>query len=121
VKNDFFNCGACGHTCNQNAGERCIDGVCVVNNSCVGIGRTYCNGACVTTETLQTSPIMCGGCNNFNVCQANQVCVAGQCTNFFASASCTTCPCSACGQGNACCNYPGTTDPVCVQGATCPQ
>jgi hypothetical protein len=49
------------------------------------------------------------------------VCAQGTCSAFFASESCTTCPCAACGTGTTCCDYPGTTEPICVTGTVCPQ
>lgn len=67
---------------------------------------------------LSRDPLHCGGCGN--VCATDEVCVGGACTQFFATPSCNTCPCTACGAGNSCCSYPGTTQAVCVSGATCP-
>ena len=113
---DYNNCGVCGNVCPIVAGrqERCTDGVCTVR--CGGL--TNCNDGCYTQQELNSDPLNCGGCGN--VCAADQVCVAGACTGYFTSASCTACPCAACGTGTTCCEYPGTTEPVCVTGGVCP-
>jgi hypothetical protein len=116
---NVLNCGACGTQCNFAAGQRCVDGVCQ-NGNCANINRTFCNGGCYTQAQFNSDPLNCGRCGN--ACARNQVCVAGACTNYFTSASCTTCPCPACGVGTSCCKFPGAaTTTICVAGNTCPQ
>jgi hypothetical protein len=66
---------------------------------------------------IETSPLDCGGCGI--VCDADQVCVRGNCRTYYTSPSCNSCPCPACGTGYSCCNYPGAAT-ACVAGATCP-
>jgi hypothetical protein len=121
---DGGNCGACGNACDFGGGQRCVDGVCKAT-FCGALTppRNNCNGSCVTNAYFQTSPIHCGSCNgNGHACNADQVCVAGACTDFFTSAACTSSPCPACGTGTVTCKYPGTTsDYICVTGNTCPQ
>jgi hypothetical protein len=127
---DAQNCGACGNVCGNF--QACTDGMCQGGggNGCGG-NRTRCGqnflmnnaGGCFTQQELASSPLFCsnfpGVCGQ--PCATNQVCAQGVCTDFFASASCTTCPCAACGTGTSCCQYPGTTEAICVQGNTCPQ
>jgi hypothetical protein len=116
--NDAFNCGACGTFCNLALGQRCVQGACTaVTNGCPN-GTTACNGACLSATTLASDPLHCGSCNN--ACNNDEVCVAGQCSQFFTSQACTTCPCPACGSGTTCCKYPGTMEAICVTGTTCP-
>ena len=124
---DPANCGACGKACAFN--QHCTNGTCVNGLAC-DTGQTRCGGAgvgiafgCYTAQQLASSPLHCsnqpGNCGA--ACATNQVCAQGTCTDFFASASCTTSPCPACGTGTTCCMYPGTMEAVCVDGAVCPQ
>jgi hypothetical protein len=118
--NNGNNCGACGVTCGQ--GIRCVNGVCPATQGCPA-GQVTCDRACFTQAELASSPLHCTdqpfSCGN--QCQADELCVQGQCAQFFVSQACTTCPCPACGSGTTCCQYPGTTEAVCVSGTTCPQ
>jgi hypothetical protein len=124
---DPNNCGSCGHACAFN--QRCTDGVCIAGFACGG-NRTFCasggvtiGGGCYTAQQLASNPLHCsavpGSCGV--ACAADQVCAAGNCADFFTSSACTTCPCPACGTGTTCCQYPGTTEPICVTGTVCPQ
>jgi hypothetical protein len=86
--------------------------------------RFSCNGSCISITEAASSPLYCGAsmqnpCGR--TCNQDEVCVAGQCTAFFPSKACTTCPCAACGSENTCCEYPGTTTSVCVSGTVCPK
>jgi hypothetical protein len=118
---DQNNCGTCGNVCPTvgfGRQQRCVDGVC--ENGCPGGARTFCpaNGGCYTQQELNSDPLNCGGCGN--VCNADQVCTQGACVGYFTSPACTTCPCTACGTGTTCCDYPGSTQPICVAGGVCP-
>jgi hypothetical protein len=113
---DPLNCGACGTICNFLMGQRCVDGQCQMT-TCGALGRTNCNGGCLTMAQLGSSPLHCGAC--FNACAVDEVCVQGACTAYFAP-TCNACPCPACGASTTCCSYPGTTVPICVTGGTCP-
>jgi hypothetical protein len=125
---DALNCSACGNVCPMF--QQCTDGICS-GLSCGGGGRTRCGqnfalgiaGGCFTQQQLASSPLFCSNTPGLCgvPCAENQVCAQGVCTSFFVSASCTACPCPACGTGTTCCQYPGTTEAICVQGNTCPQ
>jgi hypothetical protein len=96
---------------------RCQNGTCVAD--CTAAGLTACNNACINQDT---DPMNCGGCNQR--CASGEVCVAGNCQSFRATA-CTTCPCDVCGGGHpTCCMYPGApSEVICVDtggGMTCP-
>jgi hypothetical protein len=117
---DIGNCGACGAVCGGNGG-RCVDGVCQQlggMGGCGSIGRTNCNNGCYTIAQLLSDELNCGQCGNN--CAVDELCTQGQCRGFFTSKACTTCPCPACGTGTTCCQYPGTTEAICVNGNTCP-
>ncbi|MBW2463404.1 MAG: hypothetical protein JRH11_17270 [Deltaproteobacteria bacterium] len=98
-------CGGAGVTCP----ELCADGECV--SSCPS-DTTDCDGGCVDTGT---HPLHCGECGRR--CGSDRVCIDGDCTPFR-PASCISCPCDLCGT-RTCCEYPGTTDPICVDGPAC--
>ena len=71
-----------------------------MNGTCVtdcGI-LAQCGGSCVD---LQTDPLNCGGCGD--TCKADQVCVDGNCEDYFIP-TCTQCPCNECvGDFDNCC------------------
>jgi hypothetical protein len=102
--------------CGNNTPD-CQNGVCV--QQCQG-GLDNCNGACVNTET---DPLHCGGCNQQNRCNSDEVCVAGNCRNWRLSETCNTCPCpgECVGNYDNCCPYPGAPNVIaCVEGNACP-
>ncbi len=87
--------------CNQ-ATERCLAGACKLV-ICNNMGDANCNGGCCHRRAaLARDPLNCGGCGN--TCDTDQLCVQGMCQDYFASPSCTTCPCAACGAGTQCCS-----------------
>src|SRR5262249_51080254 len=105
--NDFDNCSACGHICQQpgrNESGACVNGKCVY--ACVD-SAVRCNGACTF---LDSDPNNCGTCGN--VCGgATPYCSEGKCVTCEAvgqttcNGSCTTLNsdpsnCGAC--GNVC-------------------
>jgi hypothetical protein len=115
------NCGDCGISCTGMglANPRCIDGACV-DTTCGALGLTFCGagftgGTCLDAMDLATNPLHCGACNN--TCNSDEVCIDGDCTDFFTS---PTPGCAACGAGTTCCTYPGDTYTICVDGPTCP-
>lgn len=102
---DGEHCGGAGISCPG----VCADGACV--GSCPA-GTADCEGACVD---LSDHPLHCGECGR--PCGSGRLCIAGSCVPFR-PATCVSCPCDLCGT-RTCCNYPTTTDPVCVDGPTC--
>jgi hypothetical protein len=105
-------CGPAATACGG-ATPRCENGACVAQ--CSGNLDT-CGNACVNPET---DPEHCGGCNN--PCNRDEVCVQGNCEQFDAAVGCNACPCAACGGGDSCCEYPGTTlERICVNSGGCP-
>lgn len=110
LTSDPNNCGVPGHRC---AG-RCAGGTCIAGDCPTGL--TSCDGACVD---LRRDPGNCGDCGN--VCRGSQVCI-GSCRDVTVSTGCTSCPCTQCGGGAACCAYPGLDAPVCIDGIDfCPR
>lgn len=107
LQSDPSNCGTLGNQC----GNVCADGVCV--DACPNATQE-CDNACVNTETDVRH---CGDCGQN--CDREQLCIGGNCEDFRPASGCISCPCVSCGQRD-CCNYPGTTDPICVNGASCP-
>lgn len=101
-------CGVGGTICGG-AMPFCQDGVCV--GSCTG-GTQNCGGACVDTET---HPVFCGACDN--PCDADEVCVQGECRNYDIALGGD---CATCGGGELCCTYPETTTQICVDAPACP-
>jgi hypothetical protein len=99
-------CGPSQESCGGRD-DRCEDGSCT--NKCSG-GRTDCDHACVDTDS---DPLNCGACGAD--CHENEICVNGSCRDFDAEPACNGCPCSACGGGEACSQYPGdSTLTICV-------
>lgn len=98
-------CGDEGVTC----AEVCADGECVT--SCPS-ETTDCDGGCAD---VSADPLHCGECNR--PCGSGRLCIDGDCIPFR-PASCMSCPCDLCGT-RTCCEYPETTDPVCVDASTC--
>jgi hypothetical protein len=74
-----------------------------------------CGGQCVNTDT---DPRFCGDCATN--CDIDQVCVMGNCRNYFGLAACTSCPCMQCTMGSCCPAPGGGSVPVCVEGRNCP-
>jgi hypothetical protein len=97
--------------------------VCPTGSSRCGGGTVGGNGSCYTLTERGSDPLHCtaivGTCGT--ACATDQVCALGTCTGFFTSAACTACPCAACGVGTTCCDYPGSSEPICVEGSSCPQ
>ena len=111
------NCGAVGTICGGNT-PVCQNGVCV--QQCQG-GLDNCNGACSDTNN---DPLHCGGCGQQDRCQADEVCVNGNCRNWHLGVNCNTCPCpgECVGNFDQCCPYPGAPGTIaCVEGNACPQ
>jgi hypothetical protein len=114
---DPRNCGGCGVSCGS---QYCVDGACA--DACPD-GQTACNydwqpDYCAN---LDNDVENCGACGNF--CQVDDVCVAGECTDYHPAFGCDSCPCDTCAAGTSCCTFPGTeADPfaVCVEADTCP-
>jgi hypothetical protein len=67
---DYFNCGACGHSCGT--GQACYYGACY--SVCPPDRSWFCNGACVN---LLHDAQSCGTCGN--ACAAGQTCSGGTC------------------------------------------
>jgi hypothetical protein len=123
LQNDPRNCGAVGTVC-SGATSTCSGGMCVA--TCPdGLDRCTVGGgglaACVNTDT---DPRNCGGCGfgGGNRCDADEVCVNGNCQNFVPGNGCTMCPCDTrcVGDFTECCAFPGTMDVVCVDAGACP-
>jgi hypothetical protein len=74
-----------------------------------------CGSSCVDRDT---DPLHCGECGDS--CDADQLCVDGDCRRFTPAAGCTTCPCHACDDEDPCCAYPGDDLLVCLNGDECP-
>jgi hypothetical protein len=106
LASDAESCGATGTSCPS----LCSGGACVT--SCPA-GTTECEGGCVDTSS---HPLHCGECERR--CGAGRVCADGVCVPFR-PAACVSCPCDLCGT-RTCCTYPTTTDPICVDGPSCP-
>lgn len=102
---DRESCGSVTVTCP----EVCADGACA--SSC-SPGQTDCEGGCVD---VTRHPSHCGECGR--PCGAGSVCSEGSCAPFR-PAACASCPCDLCGT-RLCCLYPGTSDPICVDGPSC--
>jgi hypothetical protein len=122
ITSDPANCGACGTACPMN--QLCLSpgigmpGKCVKPMGAATCPSSYtaCGARCVLTSFMNGDPADCGSCNN--TCQRDEVCtMAGACAKYFASPSCNTCPCAACGVGHTCCMMGGV--PLCVLGTTC--
>ena len=110
---DPENCGAMGNRCAAPT-PACQGGSCVA--ACSGGTRTCGANRCVDTNA---DPSNCGDCAE--LCDPDAVCVAGRCEQFVPAVTCSSCPCAvACGMADACCAYPGSIDPVCVEGGLCP-
>jgi hypothetical protein len=68
---------------------------------------------------MVASPIHCGHCNQ--TCRLDELCLAGGCERYAIGRTCQSCPCIDCGADELCCAYPGTSQVICVPGATtCP-
>jgi hypothetical protein len=107
--NPDTNPAACGPSAIACSGQtpRCENGACVAQ--CSGNFDT-CGNSCVNADS---DPEHCGGCGN--ACANDEVCVQGNCESFDAAVGCAACPCSSCGGGDACCEYPGATvQRICV-------
>ncbi|MBL8743205.1 MAG: hypothetical protein JNK04_18975 [Myxococcales bacterium] len=92
----------------------CQAGACVA--ACTGV-FTACGSSCVDKSS---DPLHCGGCQP---CELDKVCVDGECMEYKPAPNCDACPCSACSGGfSMCCNFPGSTTPVCVtkDAGSCP-
>lgn len=102
------NCGACGKTCGN---QLCGGGMCI--NQCGGMFPNKCGQTCTN---FQNDPLNCGECGK--VCNADEICVDGNCENFFIPA-CNNCPCNECqGDLNKCCFNAFVNHTVCA--AECP-
>lgn len=77
LREDRFNCGACGDRCPD--GEYCWEGSCTM---ICGPGHVFCGDNCVDTTT---NPQHCGGCGTF--C-ASGVCNAGVCDGVGSGSGC---------------------------------
>jgi hypothetical protein len=123
TETDPQNCGACGTKCAME--EVCVSPKASMPGACMAQGATTpcplnyksCGtGSCVLLTSFLGDPANCGSCGN--VCARDEVCTAlGTCQKYFASPSCTQCPCEACGSGHTCCPMGGV--PLCVAGAAC--
>lgn len=92
----------------------CQQGSCVA--ACSG-PFTQCGTACVDQSS---DPLHCGGCQP---CDLDKVCIDGSCEEYAPAQGCAACPCAACtGSFDMCCNFPGSTTPVCVtkDAGSCP-
>jgi hypothetical protein len=92
----------------------CSGGACVAQ---CGGGLDECGTGCVDTAS---DPLHCGGCNQ--ACNADEVCVQGNCEQYDTAVGCTACPCAQCGGNDTCCPYPGDAAYlICVNGGNgCP-
>lgn len=102
---DPSNCGAPGVRCGG-ATPVCAGGAC--HGGCPD-ALMRCDAACVD---FRTDPANCGGCGND--CARDQVCVAGDCRDYQAAATCASCT----GDFAACCDYAGGR--ICVDSGRCP-
>ncbi len=101
--------GPCG-----GATPLCQQGSCVA--ACSG-AFTQCGMGCVDQSS---DPLHCGGCQS---CDLDKVCIEGDCQEYKPAQGCSACPCAACTGGfDMCCNFPGSTTPVCVtkDAGSCP-
>lgn len=109
------NADACGGGAEcDGATPLCQEGDCVA--ACTGV-FTQCGTGCVDQSS---DPLHCGGCQ---ACELDKVCVDGNCQEYKPAPGCSACPCAACsGSFDMCCNFPGSTTPVCVSkdAGSCP-
>jgi hypothetical protein len=74
-----------------------------------------CGDTCTDTEN---DPLNCGDCGD--ECNADEVCVAGNCDSFYQPEECNQCPCNNCvGDFQQCCEDQ-LWGVVCVEGDECP-
>ena len=84
---------------------------------CIGqCGNNAPNKCGNTCTNFKTDPLNCGQCGE--VCNNDEICVDGNCENFFIPA-CDQCPCNECkGQTDQCCFNQFVDHTVCA--AECP-
>jgi len=108
LANDFYNCGACGHVCDE-AGPyeygECFDGHCFYG--CVD-GAADCGGTCTD---LWTDPDNCGGCGN----------VCPQWAPYCNAGACSACAPGLVLCGDSCVNLAGDPDNCGACGNICPE
>src|SRR5207302_8450619 len=81
TRNNFNNCGACGHACRQ--GEQCMSSTCKCNGGAGCVGNQVCcslitgSGGCFD---LSNGPEHCGACTK-PPCPAGQMCQQGVCVD----------------------------------------
>jgi hypothetical protein len=113
IASDPRHCGGCDAPCQ----EVCFEGQCLAD--CPG-GVADCDpdgAACV--QDFDFNPLHCGDCNES--CDAEQVCIEGECLDFDLGRQCDTCPCADCRPQQRCCSYPGSALIICVDEAeACP-
>ena len=102
---DPNNCGAPGVRC-DGATPFCAGGGC--HGGCPD-ALMRCDGACVD---FRNDVLNCGGCGNG--CARDQVCVAGDCRDYRAAATCASCT----GDFATCCDY--AAGQICVDSGRCP-
>jgi len=109
-------CGGCGEAsslCNVDPNMFCDEGSC--STGCSG-PRVDCPqyGSFNCIDFSWNHPSFCGSCDD--VCDTTDVCTPEGCMGFYPVFSCDNC-----NQGEACCNYPTSDEPICVVGTdTCP-
>jgi len=136
---DEANCGACGNGCN--AGEKCIEGRCIVEGTGCGIPPSRpcddrsacCDGRCSDLSAFMFDDLNCGGCDIAcdNVACVNGTCYGGNATDCVACAPNTQVCCSDPLGGPSQClfnwnlsndtNNCGTCGNVCGPGEQCSQ
>jgi serine/threonine protein kinase len=109
LKNDFHNCGSCGHVCGS--GTTCVNGVCT-QQACPS-DQIGCNGTCTNLNSDNSN---CGGCGH--ICGSETACVNGACQHQPCPSGQTDCN-GTCTNLNSDNNNCGSCGNACPSGQTC--
>lgn len=76
VSDDFFNCGACGHTCDSADTDHCVEGQC----QCGLLAPCPPGSDCRNGRCIQQDPEGRAGCEFDSDCLIGHGCIEGRCT-----------------------------------------